>query len=55
MKKDNRETLQRAVGVICGAAYVSTGAIANALMDAVEMIDCVLAKEESEGKNDVED
>lgn len=54
MKSENRETVQRAIGVICGIAYVSNTTTSDALMDAVEMLDCVLKKEQNEVKGDAE-
>lgn len=46
MKQNNRETMQRAVGIIEGASYGANQRVQDALITAVEMIDVVLNDEE---------
>lgn len=46
MTLKDRETIQRALGMIEGVAFGVPDAAANALLDAVGMIDGVLSEEE---------
>lgn len=46
MTAENRETLQRALGIIEGASYGASSKVQDALATACEMIDCVLREEE---------
>lgn len=48
MKKNNRELLQRAGGIIEGLAYAVEDKQGEALINAVEMIDMVLEDEVNE-------
>ena len=48
MTLKDKETIQRALGMIEGVSYGMDTAIANALVDAVQMIDEVIDKEVSE-------
>lgn len=48
MTAENRETLQRALGILEGASYGASERVQNAIYGAVEMIDIVLDKEERE-------
>lgn len=47
MKPENRETMQRAIGIVEGASWGANARVQDALAVAVEMLDGVL-KEESE-------
>ena len=51
MTKDNRETMQRAIGIIEGASYGASTRMQDALITAVEMLDKVLNDKE-EGATD---
>jgi hypothetical protein len=51
MKVTNRETLQRAVGIIEGASWSASTKVQEALCTAVEMIDAILNDKE-EGATD---
>lgn len=51
MKLDNRETMQRAIGIIEGASYGANTRVQDALITAVEMLDAILNDKE-EGAND---
>ena len=42
MTQENRETMQRAIGIIEGASYGASERIQDALVTATEMIDSVL-------------
>ena len=46
MTQDNRETMQRAIGMIEGAYCVAKPQVQHALQCAVEMLDEVMNKEE---------
>lgn len=46
MEQKDRETLQRMLGKIEGVAFVTDEKIATPLLDAVEVIDCILDREE---------
>lgn len=46
MTAENREAVQRALGVLEGAAYGASQRVQDALYNAIETIDAVLAKEE---------
>ena len=46
MKQQCRETVQRAIGLIEGVAWVSDEKVSNALICVVEMLDGVLTAEE---------
>lgn len=48
MKQDNRETMQRALGIIEGASYGANSRVQDALLCACEMLDSVL---KDEGEN----
>lgn len=48
MKRNNRETLQRAIGIIEGASYGAKSNVQDALATALEMLDAVLEDEEKE-------
>ena len=45
MTQNNRETMQRAIGIIEGAYFVASPKVQDALQCAVEMIDTVLNSE----------
>ena len=49
MTKENRETMQRAIGIIEGISYSASAKVQDVLMLAVELFDEVL-KKESEGE-----
>lgn len=46
MKPDNRETMQRAIGIIEGASYGAGTRVQDALITAVEMLDAILNDKE---------
>lgn len=46
MKRDNRETMQRAIGIIEGASYGASTRLQDALITAVEMLDAILNDKE---------
>lgn len=46
MKDHNRETMQRAIGIIEGASYGANTRVQDALALATEMLDSVLNDEE---------
>jgi hypothetical protein len=48
MTSENRETMQRAIGIIEGASYMVKQAVQEALMLAVEILDEVLKGESNE-------
>ena len=48
MTQNNRETMQRAIGIIEGASYGANSRVQDALITAVEMLDEVLKDEEKE-------
>ena len=48
MKQKNRETMQRAIGLVEGVAWVAEEKQIDALMAAVEMLDAVMIDEEKE-------
>lgn len=50
MKRNNRETLQRAIGIIEGASYGAKSNVQDALATALEMLDAVLDDETAEAE-----
>lgn len=50
MTPENRETIQRAIGIIEGVAFTSTEATQEALFAATEMLDSVLNDKEKENQ-----
>jgi hypothetical protein len=48
MKPENRETMQRAIGIVEGASWSANARVQDALSVAVEMLDGVLKKEVDE-------
>lgn len=48
MTQKNRETMERAIGIIEGVAWVSEEKINNPLITVCEMLDTVLKDEEKE-------
>ena len=48
MKQSNRETLQRAIGIIEGASYGASERVQDALTLAAELLDAVLIDEEKQ-------
>lgn len=46
MTLKDKETIQRMIGKIEGVAFVVEDKIATPLLDAIELIDCILDKEE---------
>lgn len=46
MKLNNRETMQRALGIIEGASYGASSRVQDALALAAEMLDSILDDEE---------
>ncbi len=46
MKRNNREALQRAIGIIEGASYGAKSHVQDALTNALEILDAVLDDEE---------
>lgn len=50
MKRNNRETLQRAIGIIEGASYSAKSNVQDALATALEMLDDVLDDETAEAE-----
>ena len=46
MKHSNRETMQRAIGIIEGVAWIADEKQSDALFSVVEMLDSVLNSEE---------
>ena len=50
MEQRDRETLQRMLGKIEGVAFVAEEKIASPLLDAVEVIDCILDRKECKEK-----
>lgn len=51
MKQTNRETLQRAIGIVEGTSYGANQRVQDALIIAVEMLDAILNDKE-EGADD---
>ena len=49
MKQINRETLQRAIGIIEGASFNAKGGVQDALALAVDLLDTILNDEEEGG------
>jgi hypothetical protein len=49
MKENNRETMQRAIGIIDGVSWVTEEKVAEALVSAMEMLDAILNDEEKGG------
>ena len=49
MTLKDKETMQRMLGKIEGVAFVVEDKIATPLLDAIEVIDCILEREEGEG------
>lgn len=50
MKRNNRETLQRAIGIIEGASYGAKSNVQDALEAALEMLDAILDDETVEAE-----
>ena len=50
MEQKDRETIQRMLGKIEGVAFVAEEKIATPLLDAIEVLDCILDKEEGDAK-----
>jgi hypothetical protein len=48
MTQENRETMQRAIGIIEGASYGASSRMQDALLCACEMLDSVLNDEEKQ-------
>lgn len=46
MTPDNRETMQRAIGLLEGAYYTANGKIREAIAAAIEMFEAILNVEE---------
>lgn len=46
MKNDNRETMQRAIGIIEGVLCAVSESVQDTLLIAVEMLDDVMSKED---------
>lgn len=46
MTPDNRETMQRAVGLLEGAYYTANGKIREAIAAAIEMFEAILNEED---------
>ncbi len=46
MIQNDRETMQRAVGILEGAYYSATGKIREAIAAAIEMFEAILNEEE---------
>ena len=46
MTINNRETMQRAIGIIEGASYGANSRVQDALITAIEMLDTVLNDED---------
>lgn len=46
MDMKDKSTIQRMLGKIEGVAFVADDKIATPLLDAIEVIDCILEKEE---------
>jgi hypothetical protein len=51
MTLKDKATIQRMIGKIEGVAFVADDKIATALLDAIEVIDCVLDRD-GKGEND---
>lgn len=49
MKAENREAMERAIGIIIGASYGSSQRVQDALALAEEMLEAVLKQEERDG------
>ena len=52
MKQINRETLQRAIGIIEGASFNAKGGVQDALALAVDLLDTILNDEEEGADNE---
>ena len=50
MTLKDKETIQRMLGKIEGVAFVVEERIASPLLDAIEVIDCILDREEKGGE-----
>ena len=50
MTLEDKETIQRMLGKIEGVAFVADDRIATPLLDAIEVIDCILDKGEDKEK-----
>lgn len=48
MTIEDKETIQRMLGKIEGVAFVVDDKIASPLLDAVEVIDCIIDREKGE-------
>lgn len=51
MKPHNRETLQRAIGIIDGVSYAVKNPVGDALTAAIELLDQILDDEEGVDEN----
>lgn len=49
MKKENRETMERAMGIVDGISFVVEEKPAEALITALEMMELVMKKEDEDG------
>lgn len=52
MTQKNRESLQRAIGIIEGASFGASAKVQDALALACEIIDSILDDEEEQGKSE---
>jgi hypothetical protein len=52
MTQNNRETLQRAIGIIEGISYAASTRVQDALAIACDMLDSVLKDEEEHERSD---
>lgn len=52
MTQNNRETLQRAIGIIEGISYAAGSRVQDALAIACDMLDSVLKDEEEHERSD---
>lgn len=50
MTQNDRETMQRAIGILEGVLFTSTDGVSNALEVVVNMLDCVMRSTEGEQK-----
>lgn len=48
MTQNDRETMQRAIGILKGVLFTSTDGIGNAMEAVIDMLDCVLKNTEGE-------
>lgn len=52
MTQNNRESMQRAIGIIEGASYGASTRLQDALITAVEMLDAILNDKEEGADNE---